>query len=245
MMTRRQHSLQRELIERKQRLKRMRALRLEAVRELRERAEAEEKVKQEELEKKRLEKENAKTITGIIGDKLKSTLRNTADDCRRYKVKREQNLDAEEEKMATYIRLKTKVTGLEAIRKIKITGTQAETQQFQKQNDILAEKGLPFYKKMNRGIGSQGDVFLWIEMTRHSSDIITYKFVGKDRQEKEHCNQRHQRIGDEEMSLNNFGLPDIFLRCHKVDKDDKAEGIYTNAIISELLSIRKMIKVRS
>jgi hypothetical protein len=178
MLMRRQHSLQRELNERKKRLKRMRAIRMEATRKLREEALAAEMAKKEELEAKKLAKENAKTVSAVVADKMKKTIRKTADEYRKFKNRRAQNMDAEEERMATYIRLKTKTSGLEAIRQIKITGTLLETQQFQKQNDILADKGLPFYKKLNRGIGSQGDVFMWTEMTTNSADFVTHIEMG-------------------------------------------------------------------
>ena len=292
MLMRRQHSLQRELNERKKRLKRMRGIRMEATRKLREAALAAEKVKAEELEAKRKAKEEAPTISGMVADKMKKTIRKTADEYRRFKQRQAMNMDAEEERMATYIRLKTKTSSLEAIRQIKITGTALETQQFQKQNDILADKGLPFYKKLNRGIGSQGDVFVWVEMTSNSADFVTHIDIGhsdpehplykklstfgyeevsnpnvklviwikRDKKKNTAINalrvsyesgeearlivDEFQRVGQGELSLDNFGLPDVYLWYHKVDKDDNLEAINTNAIIGELNSVRKMRKER-
>jgi len=292
MLMRRQHALQRELDERKQRLKRMRAIRMEATKKLREEALAIEIAKKEEAEAKRKARENAPTITGMVAKKMKSTIRKTADEYRRYKARNAQNMDAEEERMATYIRLKSKTSALEAIRQIKITGTALETQQFQKQNDILAEKGLPFYKKLNRGIGSQGDVFIWVEMTSNSADFVTHIEMGhsdpdhplykkmstfgyeeisnpniklvlwikRDKKKNTAINalrvsyesgeearllvDEFQKVGADGLSLENFGLPDVFLWYHKVDKDDNLEAINTNAIIGELNSVRKMRKER-
>lgn len=292
MLMRRQHSLQKELENRRKRLKRMRAVRMEAIREAREKALAEEQRKVEEAEERRKARESAKTVASVVAAKLKSNIRKTADEYRRFKMRRAQNMDAEEERMATYIRLKTKKSELEAIRSIKITGTLLETQQFQKQNDILAEKGLPFYRKINRGIGSQGDVFIWVEMTTNSAEFVThidishsdpahpmYKkmstfgyqevsnpnikmvlWIKKDKRKNTAINalkvsyesgeearlivDEFQRVGDGELSLSNFGLPDIFLWYHKVDKDDSLETINTNSIIGELNNVRKMIKER-
>ena len=292
LLMRRQHSLQRELNERKKRLKRMRAIRMEAIRKLKEEALAQEIAKKEAEEAKRKARENAPTISGVVAAKMKKTIRNTADEYRKFKARRAQNMDAEEERMATYIRLKTKTSGVEAIRAIKITGTALETQQFQKQNDILAEKGLPFYRKINRGIGSQGDVFIWTEMTSNSADFVTHIDIGhsdpahplykkmstfgyeevsnpnvklviwikRDKKKNTAINtikvsyeskeetrlivDGFQRIGQGEMSLNNFDLPDVYLWYFKVDKDDNMEAINTNAIIGELNSVRKMIKER-
>ena len=178
ILMRRQHALQRELNERKKRLKRMRAIRMEATRKLRDAALAAELLKKEEEEAKRAARENGKTISAVIADKMKKTIRNTADEYRRFKNRRAQNMDAEEERMASYIRLKTKTSDLEAIRQIKITGSVLETEQFQRQNNILADKGLPFYKKINRGIGNQGDVFIWTEMTTSSADFVTHIDIG-------------------------------------------------------------------
>lgn len=178
MLMRRQHALQRELNERKKRLKRMRAIRMEATRKLRDAALAAEMAKKEEEEKKRAARENSKTIAAAVADKMKKTIRKTGDEYRKFKNRRAQNMDAEEERMATYIRLKTKTSDLEAIRQIKITGNVLETEQFQRQNNILAEKGLPFYKKINRGIGNQGDVFIWTEMTTSSADFVTHIDIG-------------------------------------------------------------------
>ena len=94
-------------------------------------------LKKEEEEAKRAARENGKTISAVIADKMKKTIRNTADEYRRFKNRRAQNMDAEEERMASYIRLKTKTSDLEAIRQIKITGSVLETEQFQRQNKLI------------------------------------------------------------------------------------------------------------
>lgn len=292
MLMRRQHALQRELNERKKRLKRMRAIRMEATRKLRDAALAAELAKKNEEEAKRVARENGLSVTAVVAEKMKKTIRKTADEFRKFKHRRAQNMDAEEERMATYIRLKTKNSGLEAIRQIKITGTVLETEQFQRQNKILADKGLPFYNKINRGIGNQGDVFIWTEMTTSAPDFITHLEIGhsdpshplykrldnlgyeeisnpnvklvlwvkRDKKKNTAVNSikvsyesgeetrllvdGFQRVGGEEISLDNFNLPDIYLWYHKVDKDDNLATINTNAIIGELQSVRNMLKDR-
>jgi hypothetical protein len=109
-----------------------------------------------------------------VAEKLKSGVRNAADDYRKMKERRKNGLDAEEERMAHYMRMKKTGGGVEGIRKIKITASTAESEQFQRQNDVLASKGLPYYRMMERGIGTSGDVYLWFEMTANTEDFITH-----------------------------------------------------------------------
>lgn len=105
---------------------------------------------------------------------MKHGIRNAADDYRKMKERRKNGLDAEEERMAHYMRMKKQGGGIEGIRKIKITASAEESAQFQRQNDVLAAKGLPYYRMMERGIGTSGDIFLWFEMTSVTEDFITH-----------------------------------------------------------------------
>ena len=43
----------------------------------------------------------------------------------------------------------------------------------QKQNDLLISKGLPFYEKIKRSIGNNGQTFIWFDKTKNSSEFIT------------------------------------------------------------------------
>ena len=222
---------------------------------------------------------------------MKTGIRAAADDYRKMKERRKNGLDAEEERMAHYVRKKKTVGGVEGIRKIKITASVAELEQFQRQNDVLASKGLPYYRMMERGIGTSGDVFLWFEMTPNPEDFIThvelahsdpsnalYKeldrlgyekvanpltklviFVKRDRrrdkaikavrvsyeasEESRFMVDGYTKISDG-ISLLEFGLPDIFLWCLYMDKDDKNEAANVNALIGELKGARKMLANR-
>ncbi|CAE7401088.1 unnamed protein product, partial [Symbiodinium microadriaticum] len=170
---RRQHALQNELNERQQRLNDMREIRLAAIKEAREKAlEAERIRKEEEEAKAKVEK---KTLTQVVAENIKGGIRTAADDYRKMKERRKNGLDAEEERMAHYMRIKKGTNGgNDGIRKIKITASVKESEQFQRQNDILASKGFPYYRMMERGIGTSGDVFLWFKMTPNPEDFITH-----------------------------------------------------------------------
>lgn len=207
------------------------------------------------------------------------------------KERRQNGMTAEEERMAGYLRKKNATGAIEAIRKIHITGTREETESFQKQNDILFQKGLPYYRMMERGIGSQGDVFLWFEMTKNSEDMITHLelshsdinnerhkrletfgyekvsnpavkleiYVKRDKRKDKAINalrvsyeeseesrfivDHYQKV-DDGVSLSEFGLPDVYLWFHKIDKGEKTESANTNALVSELKNARKMLKTR-
>lgn len=109
---------------------------------------------------------------------MKKTIRNAADDYRKYKDRKNNSMTAEEEKMAAAMRRKKRGGGQDGISKIRITGSKAETEQFQRQNKILLSKGLPYYQMIERGIGSKGEVFLWIERTNVMESFITHIELG-------------------------------------------------------------------
>jgi hypothetical protein len=169
---RRQHALQKELEQRIQRLNDLRMIRMSAIKKLREKAKEEDRIKAELAAKKA--KIEQKPLTTVIAEGIKNGIRQAADDYRKMKERRQNGMTAEEERMAGYLRKKNATGTVEAIRKIRLTGTREETEQFQRQNDILFQKGLPYYRMMERGIGSQGDVFLWFEMTKLPDEMITH-----------------------------------------------------------------------
>ena len=89
-------------------------------------------------------------------------------------------MDEEEQKMARNLREKSK-EGVgcrpEAIRDIKLTVGSTEADFFQRQNDHLQSKGLPFFRRMQRSIGNQ--IYIWTQTTKDSSAFITHFELGK------------------------------------------------------------------
>lgn len=286
---RRQHALQKEIDQRVARLNDLRQLRMDAIKKLREKAKEEERIRAElEAQKKKAQE---KPLTTVIAEGIKNGIRQAADDYRKMKARRQNGMTAEEERMAGYLRKKNATGSVEAIRKIRITGTREETEQFQRQNDILFQKGLPYYRMMERCIGSQGDVYLWFEMTKVPEEMITslelshsdprnerhkrletfgYEkvsnpavkleiYVKRDKRKDRAINamrvsyeeseearftvDQYQRV-DDGVSLTEFGLPDVYLWTHRIDKGEKTEAANTNALMNELKATRKMLKNR-
>lgn len=64
----------------------------------------------------------------------------------------------------------------EAIRDMKLTVGREEADTFQRQNDHLQAKGLPFFRRMERSIGNQ--IFIWTQTTKDSSAFVTHFELG-------------------------------------------------------------------
>lgn len=169
----RQRALQKEINERLKRLDTLRQTRLQATLELRRKYAAERKAAED---KKAEELAQQKPLLTIIAQNTKAGVRAAADGYRQYKERKANAMDREEERMAGTIRKRNKagISGVTGIRKIHVTGTVEEMQQFQRQNDILFQKGLPYYRMMERGVGSAGDIFIWFEMTNDTAEFITH-----------------------------------------------------------------------
>lgn len=65
----------------------------------------------------------------------------------------------------------------EAIRDLKLTVGREETEFFQRQQDHLQSKGLPFFRRMQRSLGNQ--IYLWMQTTKDSSSFINHFELGK------------------------------------------------------------------
>ena len=175
------------------------------------------------------------------------------------------------------------------LRKIKITYNTVETALFNKQNELLISKALPSYKKLERAINNDGNMFLWLETTKTTSEFITdiqlthssvghelYKDLSKSGYEalaSPECKmimwiirEKRKKRGISELivcydhseenklmldgyekldvSLSNFDMPDIFIWYKKADKLDTVESSNTNALISEVKGVQKMLQER-
>ena len=88
----------------------------------------------------------------LLSKQVKKTIRETKDAIRDLRHKNAIRMDEEEQRMAKILREKNKDGGAnmpEAIKQIVITVGQKETDDFQKENDYLREKGdLPFALRM-------------------------------------------------------------------------------------------------
>ena len=88
-------------------------------------------------------------------------------------------MDEEEQKMARNLREKSKEgvgSKPEAIRDIRLTVGAAEADFFQRQNDHLQSKGLPFFRRMQRSIGNQ--IYIWTQTTKNSEQFVTHFELG-------------------------------------------------------------------
>lgn len=139
-------------------------------------------------------------------------------------------MDAEEERMAGALRKKNKGNGQLGISKIRITASVAENQQFTRQNKILFEKGLPYYKMIERGIGVSGDVFLWIEQSNVYDSYITHIELGhKDKENPLY--KELQNLGYEMITNPNLNLV-IFVKRDK-KKSTAIDSIRISYDVSE------------
>jgi hypothetical protein len=89
-------------------------------------------------------------------------------------------MDEEEQKMARNLREKSKEgvgSKPEAIRDIRLTVGPAEADFFQRQNDHLQSKGLPFFRRMQRSVGNQ--IYIWTQTTKNSEQFVTHFELGK------------------------------------------------------------------
>jgi hypothetical protein len=89
-------------------------------------------------------------------------------------------MDEEEQKMARNLREKSKEgvgSKPEAIRDLKLTVGIQEADFFQRQQDHLQSKGLPFFRRMQRSVGNQ--IYIWMQTTKDSSAFVTHFELGE------------------------------------------------------------------
>lgn len=189
LMQRRQKSLQKELDERRHRLEDMRIIRMKQMR-----ADRDALLAAEEAKKKR----KAKKITDGLknskivrrANKLRSRLVVVKDNLISAITGKEPPLDAEQARMMDTLRDNGK-DNLEdkpqAIRNIKITVGDAETEKFQRQMELLLSKKLPYYIRNPKSIGKQ--VSVWCQYSFNARQFITSIELG-------HTNENHPHYKD-------------------------------------------------
>lgn len=168
---RRQRALALDLELRQQRLLATRKIRYQALMKLKE----EQRREEEELRRKK--EELAKTRKSVLkraAQATKKQIRNVKDKIREMRYQNAVQMNEEELRMAKNIQEKNK-EGLgsrpECIKYIHFTVGKDEVDFFQRQNDHLKSKALPYFARMDRSIGNQ--IFLWTQKTFDSSKFIT------------------------------------------------------------------------
>ena len=176
IVDRRQKALQKELELRKNRIAEMRETRLAAMRL---KKEADEKHAQEVLEKK---KPKGKPLTQVLKEYTRKTVRGIKDYIRDFGKAADVAMDEEEQRMANTIKDRSKAgTGgrSEGIRHIHFTGDEKEEEEFKSQNDLLHDKGLPYFVKLKKGLGD--GIFIWFQKSFDNVQFITnIEFHHKD-----------------------------------------------------------------
>ena len=168
---RRQKSMQRELVLRKQRLSDLRDMRLRQMREVKEKKEEEAKAIEDEREEAR---KNYVPIAKRIAKVTKKTVRDAKDLYTELKHAAGTRMDGEELRMAHTIRSKNPdgdSLKVEGVRKLYLTVGKDNTDSFAAQQRTLEDNGVPFYKRMERTIGNQ--IYIWMQMTFDNRQMIT------------------------------------------------------------------------
>jgi hypothetical protein len=174
LFERRQRSTQKELEER---IKRVQMFRDDYARQLREANEAKAKEAaeiQEKVEKARADAAiQKKPLLRQIAQATKRTIRGIKEAIDHMNHAADVAMDKEEQRMAMRMRSKNKDSGdrPEGIRRMFMTQGEEEGDAFQKQQDLLLDKGLPYYTRMDRSFGNQ--IFIWTETTFDPSQFIT------------------------------------------------------------------------
>lgn len=173
---RRQKSMQKELVLRKKRLSELREMRMRQMREVKEKEEEEIKAKNDEREEAR---RNHVPLAKRIAKVTKQAVRDAKDLMIELKHAAGTHMDPEELRMAHTIRSKNPdgdTLKPEGIRKLYFTHGKENTDSFAAQQLSLEEKGVPFYKRMERTIGNQ--LFIWTQMTFDNKLMLTNLELG-------------------------------------------------------------------
>jgi hypothetical protein len=109
-----------------------------------------------------------------MGAALRKNIRATNDAIRTLRHGNDNAMDEEEALMAAAIQRRGKAAlegRPEGIRRLHITCNEKEERYFQRQNNMLKEKGLPHFVRMVHPLG--GQIFLWTQQTFDSRAFIT------------------------------------------------------------------------
>ena len=174
--TRKQRALALDLEQRKLRLQDLRELRLKSLQEIKIKQlqqEEMERIKREELEKQKV----SRFVS--LAKETKKAIRGVNDAIREMRHAQETQMSEEELKIAQRIREKNK-DGLgarpQAIRALHMTVGVKEADFYQRQNDHLKSRGLPYFERMDKSLGNS--IYLWYQLTYDSDAFITDIMLG-------------------------------------------------------------------
>ena len=167
--SRRQKSMQIELEQRKKRLAELREIRMRQLKEAKEKLEEEAKQAEEAKKKK---KSKQVPLSKRVAKAVKASIRGAKDFIDEIRHSAETAMDQEEIRMMQNLRKNQGNADAkpEAIRKLHITHGQDETES-PGSSSTLEDRGIPFYVRMERSIGSQ--FYLWYQNTFDNKQMIT------------------------------------------------------------------------
>lgn len=177
---RRQRALQREIEDRKKRLKDLRETRMRQQKEAQDLAIS--LIKEKEAVRKLIESKKI-PLSKQLAIKTKKFIRGTKDAYRNFIHNASNSFTPEEQQISQLLKEKSKAGAgdkVSGIRKLYITEGVEDATIFKEQNDVLESKGLPYYVKMTTSIGD--GLFLWFQFSMNGNDFITnLEFGHKDK----------------------------------------------------------------
>ncbi|RYH31884.1 hypothetical protein EON65_01710 [archaeon] len=173
-VSRRQKALEIDLAVRKNRLEQFKEARLRSLQILRQQRLAEEMAAQRALEEKLRNRQSTIKKLAKRTVKLARTINKAIENATTNSQLAKMEMDEEEKHMAKQLRTRNKEGvggGLECLKSIYLTADSNEYAYFVKQNAHLQNKGLPYYRPMDRSLG--GSFYLWQQPTFDQSIFIT------------------------------------------------------------------------
>ena len=175
--SRRQKAMKREFMERKRRLENLRMTRMANLRALKEKAVIETTGALEAIKPK------GKSLSQHMKEFTRKAFRGMKDYIRDMGHASAVRMDEEERRMALKVTSKSTIgnTGnkVEGIRRLHMTSSEFEAENFSRIQNVLSTKGLPHFKKMKKALENQ--LYIWYQMSQESTEFITsLEFHHKD-----------------------------------------------------------------
>eukprot|EP01031_Cornospumella_fuschlensis_P025232 gene25232-30474_t len=173
-VSRRQKALEIDLAVRRNRLEQFKEARLRSLQILRQQRLAEEMAAQKALEEKLRNRQSTIKKLAKRTVKLARNVNRAIENATTNSQLAKMEMDEEEKHMAKQLRTRNKEGvggGLECLKAIYLTADSSEYSYFVKQNAHLQDKGLPYYRPMDRSLG--GSFYLWQQPTFDQTIFIT------------------------------------------------------------------------
>lgn len=218
-VSRRQRALDLDLDVRKANLETFRDARLQSLQLIKQQQLA------EELEAQRILEEKLKNRSSTLKKTFKGAIKASRDVKKALNgmIKVDHEMNEEEKRMAKTIRERNK-EGLgsrpECIKSLYLTYNTGEYTYFQKQNDHLKSKGLPYFKPMARSIGNQ--IYLWTASTYDDSTFITDVWLSHKSPESEYKHIFPNKRAFDEVLTHDASDLEIFVKRDK----SKTKGLH-------------------